>query len=248
MPCAFYINFINLIKFLPLYFLYPFIVFFGLTTPSPNYSAAPADSSEYIRQTGAFINSIQNKINPNKVEFLLEDQPQELDYLTCIKSARHDSSGLTSAEKEFIGRESNKTRIAAWPAGLIEHSTIIPKDTIAAAFAAKKLDDGWRYFKGHYDDGFYMFTPPVFLRNYTLCLFNYAYYCGGVCGEGHTILYKKGGDGWKEIQTYCGFVASRFILAPSTLAFRPSVPSISPLTCTAQKPAGPAFPPGCHPG
>jgi hypothetical protein len=55
-----------------------------------------------------------------------------------------------------------------------------------------------------------MFTPPVFLRNYTLCLFNYAYYCGGVCGEGHTILYKKEGNGWKEIQTYFGFVASRF--------------------------------------
>ena len=43
----------------------------------------------------------------------------------------------------------------------------------------------------------YNIVPPIFLRNKTICIFNYSYTCGNLCGSGEMAVYKKKNDVWE---------------------------------------------------
>ncbi|MHA4895727.1 hypothetical protein ACXZ1K_13320 [Pedobacter sp. PWIIR3] len=44
----------------------------------------------------------------------------------------------------------------------------------------------------------YTICKPIFLRNNSLCVFEYGYYCGNRCGEGSLAFYYKIDGKWKE--------------------------------------------------
>ena len=78
---------------------------------------------------------------------------------------------------------------------------LIPDDTITAIFSWKH-GDGWTYFYHHYGTGFHSFGCPLFLRNYTCCLFYSGHHCGWLCGNGQLALYKKEGGRWVFVKDW----------------------------------------------
>lgn len=42
----------------------------------------------------------------------------------------------------------------------------------------------------------YTLSKPIFLRNGSVCLFYYSYFCGPLCGQGNLSLYKKEKGKW----------------------------------------------------
>ncbi len=75
---------------------------------------------------------------------------------------------------------------------------LLSRDTVDAVF--KVFARHWTYFRAYIGNDFNEFSMPIFLRNDTYCLFYTANYCGGLCGGGNLILYKKQGNGWKIVK------------------------------------------------
>jgi len=53
----------------------------------------------------------------------------------------------------------------------------------------------------------YHILPPLFIRNGRYCIFYYDYCCGGLCGEGHLVIYKREGNEWKRWWGLYGWVS-----------------------------------------
>jgi hypothetical protein len=111
------------------------------------------------------------------------------------------TSTFTVADREEIERWASRPIFRAWTQDMVAGVRIIPKDTITAIFSSKHLD-GWAYFYLHYGQGFHSFGCPLFLRNYTWCLFYSGHHCGWLCGDGQLALYKKEGGRWVFVKNW----------------------------------------------
>ena len=78
-------------------------------------------------------------------------------------------------------------------------------DTVTAIF--KDRNKWWTYFYKYYGESFNTYSAPIFLRNYTLCLFYSSNSCGGLCGGGQITLFKKEGNTWKPFKSFCDWVS-----------------------------------------
>ncbi|HTE01988.1 MAG TPA: hypothetical protein VK668_22020 [Mucilaginibacter sp.] len=106
---------------------------------------------------------------------------------------------ITKKERAHINKELNTMRSFAWKAGLLDSSILISEDTLKKVFSKKNGSPSanWKYFHTHYGDGYYYFSKPIFLRNNTICIFRFGYWCDWtLCGHGHLAIYEKKGGKW----------------------------------------------------
>ena len=54
---------------------------------------------------------------------------------------------------------------------------------------------------------FNTFSLPIFLRNYSYCIFYSDNHCGWLCGGGRLTLYKKINNRWQELKSYCNWIS-----------------------------------------
>jgi len=162
------------------------------------------DSIEYLTQARQFIQQVkQTEINNSS--FILTDRPASLEYFDCLKNVLSDTTTYSEQERTLISNETKKSFITTWTTDILPKIKIINSDTIKNIFKSKS--GGWNYFYKHIGQSISSFSSPVFLKNYTLCLFYSDNMCGGLCGYGSLILYKKEGNQWMEVKSYCNWVS-----------------------------------------
>jgi len=172
--------------------------FFLLTACHQPFNAA----AEYTRQSTMFIQAITRPAGDNRI---LVDKPFDLSYFVCLSDLLKDTANFTKEELVLIEKQAKHPPVARWTNALVPGTRIISSDTVTAAF--NNLSNGWPYVYKHIGHVLYAYSAPVFIRNYTYCLFYAHFTCGGLCGEGHLALYKKEGNTWKEVKTYCDWIS-----------------------------------------
>ncbi len=64
-------------------------------------------------------------------------------------------------------------------------------------FKKLKWDNSKLHFGNTSPDKFYSFSLPYFNLRHDLVLISYSYYCGGLCGDGATLVLRRKGDAWE---------------------------------------------------
>jgi hypothetical protein len=164
------------------------------------FSQTKMQETEYLAATREFINCFRSSEYPKK-KVLLVDKANMSEFKECYGWLFQDSTIFTTSEQQIIRTEIENPKVTQWTNSLVDSVNFISKDTITAIFKDRKRS--WDYFYYHYGDRFHSFSAPIFLRNNTLCLFYADYSCGGLCGSGIIMLYRKENGVWKYVRKFC---------------------------------------------
>lgn len=161
------------------------------------------DSTTYIKKCIAFIKEIKNEQLAD-TNFILVNKPFSFEYNNCISTLLMDSSTFSNDELTFI-KDKKYPKLTKWTNELFTTIKIISQDTLNSIF--KDNSKGWNLFHKNIGQSFNSFSIPIFLRNDTYCLFYSDNHCGGECGDGRLILYKKERNKWTEVKSYCNWIS-----------------------------------------
>lgn len=166
-------------------------------------SLGTEDSLRHLRKSIDFIKQVKSR-ELHDTNFLLSNRPFQFTYFNCLEKVLSDTSFFSKDELGII-RSKQFSRITEWGADQFAALKLIHADTVSSIFQDGKK--WWGYYYRKFGKGFSTFSVPYFLRNDTYCLFYSDYHCGGECGEGRLILYKKEGDSWVPFKTYCSWIS-----------------------------------------
>lgn len=102
---------------------------------------------------------------------------------------------LTQKEKKHIKAKLRQLRELTWEDHLLPRARLLSRDTIQ--YYLKDRARGWQRMYDRGISGYYTFSNPIFLRNKTLCIFQYDFSCGNLCGDGTIMIYRKENGKWK---------------------------------------------------
>jgi hypothetical protein len=160
-------------------------------------------SAEYMRKAIGFIRQVKGRELADS-KFILADNAISVNSNKCLQYALADNKFYSPVEVKLI-----ESRAASW-----QHQwkktdfptvNFVKQDTVTAIF--KNFSKNWEYFHKHIGRDFNEFSLPVFIRNDTYCLFYSANYCGGLCGGGSLVLYKKQKGVWIAVKSYCDWIS-----------------------------------------
>ena len=161
------------------------------------------DSTEYIKQCIAFIKDVK-KERLTDTNFILVENPFSYEYYDCISKFLTESTTFSNDELTFI-KDQKYPSLKKWTKDFFTTIKIISKDSLDLIF--KDNSKWWTYFHKNIGQSFNTFSIPIFLRNYTYCLFYSDNHCGGECGDGKLTLYKFENNKWIEIKSYCNWIS-----------------------------------------
>ena len=165
--------------------------------------ATGEDSSEYVKRAIDFIKQVEGQQLTNK-NFILADKIFSIEYHDCLNQILTDTATFSKDELDSI-KSKKYVFISNWTQDIFPNIKVISSDTIKSIF--RDHTKGWPFFNENFGYSFSRFSFPIFLRNDMYCLFYSDYNCGGLCGRGRLILYKKEKDQWVEIKDYCHWVS-----------------------------------------
>ena len=139
-------------------------------------------------------------------QFILEDSVDGGGHFDFLSACLSDTATFTPDERQQIQAWAKHPAFRIWTKELAAHARLIKKDTVEFAFSNRHRD-GWEYFHAHFGRSFNTFSCPLFLRNYTWCIFYSANHCGGLCGTGQLALYKKDGDHWVFVKDWGSWIS-----------------------------------------
>ena len=157
------------------------------------------DTATYLRETKAFIQCITDSLRP-RTPFPLLDQVAPFNFNECKQCVANDTIAFTQEERNCIQQQVDHPWLHRWTNELVPGAQILKADTEKASFAVKEKD-ALSFYK-HIRHSFSTFSAPVFIRNYSYCIFSTDHHCGWLCGGGEMALYKKEDGRWKKVKTY----------------------------------------------
>ncbi|RZJ86850.1 MAG: hypothetical protein EOO60_12940 [Hymenobacter sp.] len=176
---------------------------YGQVPKRPVTKHLAASHTSYEAEVGNFI----KQVIPNlTAEFVLVDKPISIESVwanDCLKQVLADKVSYSAAE--LAGFQSHPYPVISSWASFSLGARLLNQDTIRKAF--QRRADDWDYFHKHIGGSFNEFSAPIFLRNYTYCLFYSANYCGSLCAGGSLMLYKKEKGIWKPVKAYCQWIS-----------------------------------------
>jgi len=162
----------------------------------------PQVSPEYMHKAVAFIKQVKGRELADST-FILADSAVSVNSDKCLQYALADKKSYSPTEEKLI-----ESRAAFWQYQWKKTDfpavNFVKQDTLITIF--KTHSKGWEYFHKHVGRGFNIFSLPVFIRNDAYCLLYSANACGGKCGRGNLILYKKQKDTWIPVKVYCSWI------------------------------------------
>jgi hypothetical protein len=106
---------------------------------------------------------------------------------------------LSPSENKKIVLDFKKNRNLCWENEFLDSFTFIADSFIFSTLSSSNIP--YHYNNSPYTR-LYEFSFPIFLRNYSICIFYYQYSCGNWCGLGKLALYKKNKKKWSRIGDY----------------------------------------------
>jgi hypothetical protein len=112
---------------------------------------------------------------------------------------------LTQKEKKHIRTKLRQLRELTWEDHLLPRARLLPRDTVQ--YYLKDRARGWQRMYDRGISGYYTFSNPIFLRNETLCIFQFDFSCGNLCGDGTIMIYRKENGKWQPYINLANWVS-----------------------------------------
>ncbi|WP_256005828.1 MULTISPECIES: hypothetical protein [Pedobacter] len=165
----------------------------------------------------AFITSFLNEREPKKPVFYLSNhndrallealKPDTLVDMWALAGRNKPQNKLilTQKERKHISTKLRQLRELKWKDRLLPGARLLHTDTVQYYLKDRAL--GWQRMYDRGISGFYTFSNPIFLRNETLCIFQYDFSCGSLCGDGTIMIYRKENGLWKPYINLANWVS-----------------------------------------
>lgn len=153
------------------------------------------DTNAYKAATGEFL---KQRFPPqNKTAFVLNDM---LSPLTDgdIKTLLSDTVDFTKYDADAIQFLSKNAVFKKWDSNDFPDYKVVPNDSIQLTIRK----EGWLLFYKKYGYGFHFFSAPIFLKDYSYCIFRDVFIGGIMKSYRELCLYKKINGRWKLVKTY----------------------------------------------
>jgi hypothetical protein len=171
---------------------------FGLI---PMKTGKEMQGAKYLKNTQDFIRYFKATHGISDTSFVVNCPGGEY-YSECKTSTLNDSIDFTPEERRLIAGQMERPLISSWnEQNLGIRARIIEKDSINAVFKHNKTIEAWKIINAKYGKEFRSFYAPIFLRNYTVCVFFSEVLCGRLCGQGQMEVYKKQEGLWVLFKT-----------------------------------------------
>jgi len=176
-------------------------------TPKASLSDTPLTDEQiavYRAVLGNYSNGSKDILNvANKTETL--DLSEDKD---CLKGIDLESSNNSSSFVHRLDERLTKTKkniVLVDPEA--QQKKVDENDP--QKLMKRAIDDGERVTEKQLDDslhhafaaGLFTFSEILFDKKHQHAVLAYSFVCGGLCGQGNTIVLKKVGERWKEIKT-----------------------------------------------
>jgi len=102
---------------------------------------------------------------------------------------------LTQKERKHIKTKLRQSQELTWEDHLLPGARLLSRDTVQ--YYLKDRARGWLRMYDRGISGYYTFSNPIFLRHGTLCIFQFDFSCGSLCGDGTIMIYRKENGKWK---------------------------------------------------
>lgn len=136
-----------------------------------------------------------NKLWESEIEQMQNALAQDTLYtLGAMMNDPNDRLVLTQQEHHYIKNELSQQANLVWHSHLFEQGKVLTKATVDSIYNDPAR--GRSYFEQQYGSNLYSFSKPIFLRDYSLCIFYSGYSCGSRCGEGKLVVFKKEHETW----------------------------------------------------
>lgn len=111
------------------------------------------------------------------------------------KNFMHDLI-ISRKERSQLNSQMNKLEDSVWINNVLDNSKMVDRHKIDHILKDRAY--GWSNFNKEYGLGFHSFSKPIFIRNYTICIFYNDFSCPQTCGSGELAVYKKIHGNWKK--------------------------------------------------
>ncbi|WP_373515945.1 hypothetical protein [Persicitalea sp.] len=164
------------------------------------------DSVLYLQKSIEFIKEVKAR-EMSDTNFVLVDTPAVYNLNKCLERTTMDTVTFTEAERDYLKRK-QYPKLGRWKDEHFSKTKIIGRHTLMKIFKLAP-PAGWEFFKKHVGtEGYHIFSYPIFLKNYTYCLFYSEYYCEGIfCADGQLDIYKFENGKWISIGGFCAWSA-----------------------------------------
>jgi hypothetical protein len=161
------------------------------------------DSIADIQKSIEFIRQVKKR-ELNDTTFILSDKPFTFEYFECMEELLNDTSTYSQKEMAYI-KQKKYLSLSKWTNECFPKIKLIRSEIIDSLF--KNRLEGWSFFHNKIGHSFNIFSLPIFLRNYSYCIFYSDNHCGWLCGGGRLTLYKKINNKWEEFKSYCDWIS-----------------------------------------
>ena len=152
---------------------------------------------------------------------LVDDRPVKAALVDCEEEVLKDTALFSAEEIRQLRTDFQNPKITVWDSTLLHPAVFIPRDSIDSIFSGRHgndtvvsgkprpmpVHDAWQVFYHRYGGGYTGLSAPIFLRDYTYCLFYSANSCGWLCGSGNWSLYRKENGRWKWVRSWCQWIS-----------------------------------------
>lgn len=190
------------------YKIYLIILIVILTTCSENKknnnrlrSDSGLQQKEAIESSGLLKHFIKDELKKNSI--LLFESPALYWSAISVNNVLKDIGETNiNANELYVKAQKNTT---LWSIENVTQAKILTNKDLPGI----KSKDGltWTEFKKKSNDGYYVISHPLFLKDFKYAIIWTEYVCDERCGYGELRLYQKSGEGWKLIKTYSHLIA-----------------------------------------
>ena len=122
-----------------------------------------------------------------------------------IQNYRKDTLVFSVTDRALLQREMKSLKSQNLPDQCFEGGKMLSTDSLK--LYAKDNLDFWGNLAKNKMNSFWMFSRPIFLRDQTICVFNYSNYCGFKCAYGKTAVYEKRHGRWRRLMVLSSWIS-----------------------------------------
>jgi hypothetical protein len=176
--------------------LYHLLLFHCLSSWPPT---APLQDTSFLDNTRQLMTDLRQGWKMSDTVFISrEAYPIHTDYCEYLFK---DTIDFSAGELQELRDTVHDSPLKIWTPDLVGGpARLVRSDSLIDATKVMGPDNFFFYLK---KGDLWLFTAPLFFRNYTLCLMDVTSYGGILSMSQRLSLYKKVNGHWKEIRIFC---------------------------------------------
>ncbi len=177
-----------------------FLIFFILSEVSAQETPIRQDlSKDYIKEVVLFLNAVKSK-ELNDPSFTLVNAPK----YACFTYTVDDSVSFSKAEMGQIVEEIKSPKINNWKSVLPSSIRFLEASYVNShSKSIKNPKRDTKHFEKYFGGCYANFSAPIFLRDYTFCLFYVDNICPAGKSSGELQVFEKKDGVWKQLTSRC---------------------------------------------